>query len=368
MLKYKNLNNFYEGTDITEMTPLTSSYLNSIINQIEANFNDLDSRLDAIEEVIINKTIDVNIANIKIGNISQLNTNNAQINNCNISKLESSSGNIENLIVDTVKINNSQIENSNILNLNSKTFVSNNAKIDNLQLQYLKISDNYVFSSESIDFYNNSGINFITSSGNGISFSQKTSNSEANIKINENEFDITFNSQNVNNSFNISSNVPLKISAEKINLNGDIIPNKNSLGNEENPFDKIYSKQIYGSYFSYNADIAEIYEADDDYEEGTILEFGKETEATIAKGIKPVLGVVSKKYAYLLNNNTNYKHKVPVALKGRVYCKLSKKGKRGDYIIVDEYNPGYGYPTKRKPKIECIVGILLDPENNIIKV
>jgi len=81
MLVYKNINKFYDGSDYENYTPLTSDYLNSIISQIESNFNNLDNRLEIIENVISSDELNIKIANIVTCNVTTLNSINAVINN-----------------------------------------------------------------------------------------------------------------------------------------------------------------------------------------------------------------------------------------------------------------------------------------------
>lgn len=80
------------------------------------------------------------------------------------------------------------------------------------------------------------------------------------------------------------------------------------------------------------ADLAENYEADAEYEPGTVLVFGGEKEVTAA--LIPydhrIAGVVSTNPAYLMNSETKG---VPVALRGRVPCKVVGPVKKGDLLV-----------------------------------
>ena len=369
MLKYNSINNFYTGDEWEKLTPLTSDYLNSIISQIEVNFNDIDERLEKIEKLFNENELNVLEATIKNGKIYNLESENLISNNANIEKITSNNiyselCTLNNCSITQCNINNENVENSYIKNLNC-----NYSKINELHISDLKISDNYSLLSSNILFEGNiPGIKFNVSNNqkNGLSYYSSLNNCNAEITLENNSekniFKINFNTEK-DDEFEIKSNYNLKLSAKNIFLEGNITPNNNNVGDENNTFDKIYSKQFFGSYFSYSADLAELYESDKDYEEGTILEVGFETEARIANGKRPILGVVSKKYAILLNEKQ--KNGIPIALKGRIYCKLSKKGERGDYIILDKN--GFGKPVKN-PKNNYVIGILIDPKNSIIKV
>jgi hypothetical protein len=372
MLKYNTLNKFYTGSEEELFTPLTSDYLNSIINQIEINFKDIDNRLSEIENVLNSQELNIQIANINLGNIHTLNSVNSIIDNLEVSSIEITNGSFTTLKGTDIYSKNLYSENISIDNGSIENLLSNYAKINDLDLDKLTISDNYSFEREYIYF---NGLqpalkfDIDNNQSNGLRFDSKLNESYARIEFinngENNSFEIEYYSSNDNDKFSIKSkNIDLD---SDIILNGDIVPIESNLGSEINPFNQIYGKSIYGSYYSYNADLAELYEVDNDYEEGTILQVGNQSEGTIADGSKPILGIVSKKYAILLNNNDKRKT-APIALKGRVYCKLSKQGKRGDYIIVDKENPGYGLPVSRKPLGMDIVGILIDPEKNIVKV
>ena len=82
------------------------------------------------------------------------------------------------------------------------------------------------------------------------------------------------------------------------------------------------------------------YEADADYEPGTVLIIGGASEVTISDeaGSYKVVGVVSTDPAYLMNSEGNG---IAVALRGRVPCKVTGNVNKGDVIITGD-TPGYG--------------------------
>lgn len=122
------------------------------------------------------------------------------------------------------------------------------------------------------------------------------------------------------------------------------------------------------------ADIAEYYETDDVYEAGDILMIGDSSEATLADGTKPLMGVCSTAPAYLMNTkiqNEDVEHYAPIALKGRIPVKITGSAKRGDYIVVDKKNPGKGKAVKTMPKLDVdkvFVGICINPGKNVCEV
>ena len=89
--------------------------------------------------------------------------------------------------------------------------------------------------------------------------------------------------------------------------------------------------------------MAENYEADADYEAGTVLVLGGEKEVTISNdaGNYHVVGVVSTDPAYLMNSNLESDHVVSIALRGRIPCKVTGNVNKGDIIIAGD-TPGHG--------------------------
>ena len=88
------------------------------------------------------------------------------------------------------------------------------------------------------------------------------------------------------------------------------------------------------------ADLAENYEADSDYETGTVLFYGYNTEVSIDGEI--FAGVTSDKPGYLMNSDADFEYTACIALKGRIPVKITGEANRGDVIIVDRDNKGFG--------------------------
>jgi hypothetical protein len=82
------------------------------------------------------------------------------------------------------------------------------------------------------------------------------------------------------------------------------------------------------------ADLAECYQADANYEPGTVLAFGGEFEVTIAEdSTRRVAGIVSTDPAFLLNRELMGPNVIRLALQGRVPCKVRGKVEKGDMMI-----------------------------------
>jgi hypothetical protein len=105
------------------------------------------------------------------------------------------------------------------------------------------------------------------------------------------------------------------------------------------------------------ADLAEYYEADAEYEPGTVLEFGGEREVTIAEdGTNRVAGVVSTDPAYAMNTTCSG-IAVAIALQGRVPCKVRGAIKKGDMLVSG--GNGYARPAFT-PSIGTVIGKALE--------
>ena len=121
--------------------------------------------------------------------------------------------------------------------------------------------------------------------------------------------------------------------------------------------DTVYATATTAQY----ADLAEIYEADDNYEPGTVVVFGGDKEVTTTSMLADhrVAGVVSTNPAYLMNKDANG---VAVALRGKVPCKVEGAVKKGD-ILVSNVKPGTATalaPESANPPAWCIIGKSLE--------
>ena len=89
------------------------------------------------------------------------------------------------------------------------------------------------------------------------------------------------------------------------------------------------------------ADLAEIYEADAEYEAGTVVKLGGEKEITqTSNHADPdVFGVISTNPAYLMNSDASG---LPVALQGRVPVKVIGKIAKGERLVASD-EPGMAW-------------------------
>jgi hypothetical protein len=115
---------------------------------------------------------------------------------------------------------------------------------------------------------------------------------------------------------------------------------------------------------AFYADLAERYEADAVYEEGTVLVIGGDKEVTVTEiyADTRVVGIVSKNPAYLMNKDAGTDETHPaIALKGRVPCKVVGTVSRGD-LLVTSIHAGYA-AAAINPEAGSIIGKALGTQS-----
>jgi hypothetical protein len=126
------------------------------------------------------------------------------------------------------------------------------------------------------------------------------------------------------------------------------------IGSSSKKYNTVYAKATSAQY----ADLAEIYETDAEYEVGTVVVFGGEKEVTVStEGNDPrVAGVISDKPAYLMNSEAEGQ---PVALMGKVPCKVVGHIVKGDMLSTDPANNGVAKKT-HNPQVGEVIGKALE--------
>ena len=135
------------------------------------------------------------------------------------------------------------------------------------------------------------------------------------------------------------------LNATAVNVSGTIAPTANlgvNLGSSGTWFNNVYAAQFVGTTFAGTAvralyaDLAERFEADTEYEPGTVVEMGGPAEITkvSAELSDNVFGVISTNAAYLMNAGagTDVTHP-PIAMSGRVPVKVVGTVKKGDRLV-----------------------------------
>lgn len=145
--------------------------------------------------------------------------------------------------------------------------------------------------------------------------------------------------------------------AGNVTLGGTIVPSANlssNLGDSTHWFNTFYGVSTQAKY----ADLAENYQADKQYNPGTVVMFGGAAEVTIASAdTTAVAGVVSTNPAHLMNGALTGGNVVPLALTGRVPCMVIGPIKKGDLMV----SAGFGYAkASAAPQIGQVIGKALE--------
>jgi hypothetical protein len=143
-----------------------------------------------------------------------------------------------------------------------------------------------------------------------------------------------------------------------------------NIGSSTNYFNTVFAKATSAQY----ADLAEMYCADEDYEPGTVVEFGgvEEVTVTTTSHSPAVAGIVSTNPSYLMNATLDCTNAVVVALVGRVPCKVVGKINKGDRLVASDI-PGVAQALDMlKYQPSCIIGKALEnydsTESGVIEV
>ena len=120
------------------------------------------------------------------------------------------------------------------------------------------------------------------------------------------------------------------------------------------------------------ADLAEKYEADQNYQPGTVVVFGGEKEITVTdiENDYKVAGVISTDPAYKMNCDAEGLY---VALRGRIPCKVIGPVKKGD-VLVTSNRPGFAKASDQPHFVSasCMVGKALQdhdtPSEGVIEI
>ena len=114
------------------------------------------------------------------------------------------------------------------------------------------------------------------------------------------------------------------------------------------------------------ADLAERYEADAEYEAGTVVKIGgdKEITETTEEADDDVFGIVSTAPGFEMNANAGTDATHPfVALAGRVPCKVIGPVRKGDRLVSSE-TPGHAQAEQKGDTIRSIIGRSLESKDS----
>ena len=135
-----------------------------------------------------------------------------------------------------------------------------------------------------------------------------------------------------------------------------------NIGSSTTYFNTVFAKATSAQY----ADLAENYEADAEYAPGTVVVFGGLKEITVTDNSHDtaVAGVISTNPSYLMNAGQAGEWILPVALTGRVPCRVQGPVNKGTVLVTGDI-PGTAIALdKAKFKPGCVVGKSLEIINS----
>jgi hypothetical protein len=139
-----------------------------------------------------------------------------------------------------------------------------------------------------------------------------------------------------------------------------------NIGSATTFFNTVFAKATSAQY----ADLAEMYEADQIIEPGTVVCFGGVKEVTMCAedACRRVAGVVSTNPSYLMNSGQTGDHVVPVALQGRVPVKVTGQVRKGDMMVATTNGRAR---AEADPQVGAVIGKALadfDGQDGVIEV
>jgi filamentous hemagglutinin len=139
-----------------------------------------------------------------------------------------------------------------------------------------------------------------------------------------------------------------------------------NIGSSTTYFNNIFAQATTALY----ADLAEVYEADADYEPGTVVSFGGSKEVSISTQYADpaVAGVISANPSYLMNNGLTADHRAIVALTGRVPTSVTGTVSKGSMMVSAGNGRAMACAT---PAMGTVIGKALenfDGESGVIEI
>lgn len=175
----------------------------------------------------------------------------------------------------------------------------------------------------------------------------------------------TISSTNTNGNIQLSPNGTGSVVMTKA-----VLPNANAtlnLGSSTLRWATIYGTSTSAQY----ADLAELYECDAEYEKGSvvILAGSKEITLTAFSHDTRVLGVLSTAPAYLMNDGGQHGIWKPVAMTGRVPCKVKGPVAKGDVLVASSVVGAAEKLDKSRYEPGCVLGkSLVDHPGDDVKM
>jgi hypothetical protein len=206
------------------------------------------------------------------------------------------------------------------------------------------------------------------------SFDIQSPNGNANITVGGTSNVAVFSTAgaNIAGTLGVTGNITggnLSVSTGIITAGGIVNANANGVGNigsSTTYFNTVFAKATSAQY----ADLAEMYEADQIIEPGTVVCFGGAKEVTMCAedSCRRVAGVVSTNPSYLMNSGQTGDHVVAIALQGRVPVKVTGQVRKGDMMVATTNGRAR---AEANPAVGSVIGKALadfDGQDGIIEV
>ena len=154
-----------------------------------------------------------------------------------------------------------------------------------------------------------------------------------------------------------------------LQVSGEVSAVANSLAQRDGS-GNLTANQFNGRATSANwADLGERYEADAQYDEGTVLAIGGDKEVTEFKAGMPLAGVISTNPGFKLNDTDDTKDWPFVCLKGRIPVKVKGNTNKGDFILADDNGKAISVNSINTIEEQNrLIGIALESGNDVIEV
>jgi hypothetical protein len=206
------------------------------------------------------------------------------------------------------------------------------------------------------------------------SFDIQTPNGNANMTVGGTSNVAVFSTAgaNIAGTMGVTGNITggnLSVSTGIITVGGIVNANANGVGNigsSTTYFNTVFAKATSAQY----ADLAEMYEADQIIEPGTVVCFGGVKEVTMCAedACRRVAGVVSTNPSYLMNSGQAGEYVVPVALQGRVPVRVTGPVQKGDMMVATSNGRAR---AEASPAVGSVIGKALadfDGQDGVIEV
>lgn len=330
-------------------------------------YNRYDNLSYKIEGEVLNRVDFIEIASLKIkdGKVSSFRPSNV------ISSSSQSDYNYVNRRIDLVEEESRRVDNSVVHISEDENILGQKTFLRDVILYSTKGEESTtdLILKSGVDFSTNGSIQFLNSKSLekgkfqfGVDGTGNTSIEVSALNSNSNKSFIKIDTGSTElNVIDASEDVKYSLTQNLVaynHKNSDGTSKKINVEGSWNFAQDLSGQMFYGtSYRSIYGDLAEIYQGDEDFKPGTLVEFGGKFELTTSN--KNPCGVISSKPGLLLNTEIvgdNGCFLVPLALIGRVPVRVIGKLRKFDKISLSEI-PGVAWCSRGN---EQVIGVALE--------